>query len=539
MSNNKKISNVSDVDVNVEDEHTDENELVKGSNTFVNNTNGNIVDELTELLSKLDNVDLSNMDTEKILELRKRNNPYGRTIAGANKFLNFSITQITHEYWKKFITTAMVAYLNRMCDEWKVPEGLPVVSVYEYLDDKSKLDPPEIIVKKNNKRILEEYEFNKKWMEKRIVVKEFLEEMFQFNPDEHVRSAYRPNYKDNSRPILETMAAKLAVKHLCKKESEFKAQKEIHDKISSTDMTNTNTQPPKTKKVKRQIKSKDGTIKTVIREVPVEKEVSVEKNVSNQNITNQKEVSLPKSTNSQPEPLDKTNPKDNTLINTVTNIIPPHDIFERFKFYYTTNYEELRDAVNALYCEKPEFELAINPYAVHDTAEQAESFKKQHANEVIAEVFTVETGKWNFFDSFKKQRENVNFYNKNTIILEEMIKQLERDQRLGQDITNKRVTKKKAENVLESGPDAENFKKWTEENNNLTKLGAKHIGDTTSDDLADDEIEVPVWRIAKGGLEITKDRIITRAEAPTFMQEANDKVKLEGVFTPLNPDDKV
>ena len=217
-------------------------------------------------------------------------------------------------------------------------------------------------------------------------------------------------------------------------------------------------------------------------------------------------------------------------------MIPPHDVYETFRNYYTANYEELREAVKALYCENPEFELAINPYSVHDTKEQAELFRKQHANDVIAEVFTVETGKWNFFDSFKQQRESVNFYNKNTIILEEMLKQLEKDQRLGQAITNKRVVTKKAKNILEDGPDAENFKKWTDENNNLTKLGAKHIGDMASDDLEDDEIEVPVWRIAKGGLEITRDRIITSAEAPTFMQEAQDRDKLSGIFTSMIPE---
>jgi hypothetical protein len=448
-------------------------------------------------LKALNNEDLSKLDQEKILEMRKRLNPYGRTIAGAEKFINFSITQITHEYWKKFITTAMVGFLNRMCDEWKVPAGVPVVSVYEYLEKPNLLETPQLAFDKNNTKVINDYEFNRKWMDKRVIVKEFLEEMFQFNPDEHVRSAYRPNYKDENRKPLDTMAARLAVSHVCRKDANFRNEKMLHDSVQGV----------KTKKVKRIIKSRDGKTREVIREVPVD---------------------LPPPTPvapTDPNHIETNNMKDPSVTSTVTNMIPPHDIFGRFKMYHTENYEELREAVLALYCEKPEFELAINPYCVKDTKEDAELFKKQHADEVIAEVFTVETGKWNFFDSFKKQRESVNFYNKNTIILEEMVKQIERDERLGQDLMAKRVEKEKAKNIVEAGPDAENFKKWVEENSELTKMGAKYIGDMVDEDAPEDAIEVPVWKIAKGGLELTKDQFYSQAEAPTFVKDAHDAAR--------------
>ncbi len=448
-------------------------------------------------LKALSNEDLSKLDQDKVLEMRKRLNPYGRSIAGSNEFLNFSITQITHEYWKKLITTAFIGYLNRMCDEWKVPSGVPVVSVYEAMDNPQLLDTPALAIQKGNTKAIQDYEFNRQWMEKRKIVKEFLEEMFQFNPDEHVRSAYRPNYKDSERTPLDTMAARIAVNHACKKDAALRADKALHDSVQGI----------KTKKVKRTIKSKDGKIREIIREVPVD---------------------LPPPTpvaETDPNPLDPKHPVDKSVVSTVTNMIPPHDMFGRFKMYLTENYEQLRDAVLALYCEKPEYELAINPYGVYKSREQAEAFKKQHADEVITEVFTVETGKWNFFDSFKKQRESVNFYNKNTIILEEMVKQIERDERLGQDLMAKRVEKEKAKNVAEVGPDSENFKKWVEENSDLTKMGAKYIGDMADEETPEDAIEVPVWRIAKGGLELTKEQIYSQAEAPTFVKEAQDAAK--------------
>jgi hypothetical protein len=443
-------------------------------------------------LKTLNNEDLSKIDQDKVLEMRKKLNPYGRTIAGADEFMNFSITQITHEYWKKLITTAMIGYLNRMCDEWKVPSGVPVVSVYEFIDNPKLVDTPALAFEKNNQRSIEDYAFNREWMKKRLVVKEFLEEMFQFNPDEHVRSAYRPNYKDESRKPLDTMAARIAVRHACHKDATLRADKALHDSIQGI----------KTKKVKRTIRGRDGKVREVIREVAIQ------------------DPPAPPAPTSR-DPLDPAHPVDPSVVSTVTNMIPPHDLFGRFKMYLTENYEELREAVLALYCEKPEFELAINPYGNYKTREQAEAFKKQHSDEVIAEVFTAETGKWNFFDSFKKQRESVNFYNKNTIILEEMVKQIERDERLGQDLMSKRVEKEKAKNVMEAGPDAANFKQWVSENSELTKMGAKYIGDMAGDDVGEDSIEIPVWKVAKGGLELTRDRFQSKAEAPSFVAEAH------------------
>ncbi len=454
---------------------------------------------IDDALNELNDKDLATFAPEKILELKKKLNPYGSTLEGAPHYLNFSITQIHHEYWKKFIITAFVGFLNRMCDEWKVPEGIPVVSVYDYLQDKSKLDTPKITIEKNDKSAIYEYELNRKWMEKRIIVKQFLEEFLQFNPDEHVRSAYRPNKADKSRVPLETMAAKVATKHLMATDKEFKAKEDFYtdlNKVVNADGTT------KTKRVKKTVIGKDGQKKEVWREVPVQQEPAKETTETT------KEVSVE--------------------VKDIYEMIPPHDTFGRFKHYYTSHYEELRDAVNHLYCEKPELELAINPYSWHKTPEEAEAFRKKHSNEVIAEVFTAHSGKWNFFDSFKAQRESVNFYNENTAVLEEMVKQLERDEKLAQDMLKKRVTKAKAKNELEVGPDAENFKKWRAQNNDLQKMGAKYIGDMADDDCPEDAVQIDVWKVNPTTLQMTKEKIFTQAEAPTFIKDAQDAAIAKG-----------
>ena len=187
--------------------------------------------ELEKIIKELADEDYSKFPAEEILELRKKTNPYGRTIEGSDRYLNFSITQIHHEYWKKLIITAFVGFLNRMNDEWKVPDGVPVVPVYEYLEDKSKLDTPAMVLNKGDKSAIYDYEFNRKWMEKRVVVKEFLEEFLQFNPDEHVRSGYRPNRGDNTRKPVDTEAGQLAVEHLKSTDKDFRGKEQLYEDV--------------------------------------------------------------------------------------------------------------------------------------------------------------------------------------------------------------------------------------------------------------------------------------------------------------------
>jgi len=467
--------------------------------------NKSIADELNSLLDELNDDELAELNEEKILEMRKNLNPYGRTIEGSDKHLNFSITQIKHEYWKKLIISGFVGYLNRMNDEWKVPEGVPVTTVYDYLEDPTKVDTPKSIVDKDNKRVVDEYEFNKEWMKKRVIVKEFLEEMFKFNPEEHVRSAYRPCRGDPERNPIETHEGKLAVDHLIKSDPEFAASEELYnDKESNNDFT---------------IKTRTKVIKGIngAKDKVVNKKVKVYNNTVNYN-------------NEDVDNSKKVTGKDHTIKQTVREFLPPHDIFGRFKMYFENNYEDIREFVKDAYSEKPDFELAINPYSVHDTVEEAETFKKKHRNEVIAEVFTATCGKWCFFDSFKEQRENVNFYNDNTIILEEMMKQLKKDEELGRDLMKKRVQKTKRRNVIEDGPDAEAFKQYVSQNKELTNMGADYIGDKADEDMPDDAVQVDVWRIAKGGVEITKDKFYSKAESSGLVEDKKEIEKIKNVM---------
>jgi hypothetical protein len=469
------------------------------------------VDEILKMPDKV----LAQMDADQVMALRKSLNEYGRTIQGADKWFAFSITRIADEYWKKFITTAMIGFLHRRVDEWNVPKGVPVVSVYDYLDDKTKLNTPELIIKRGDKSQMYDWEFNRAAMQERIIVKKFLEHTFKYNPDEHVRSAYTPNYSDESRKILDTMSARSAIRRACVKDKKLAAEKAEHD-IKSGRVT--------VKKLKRMLKNKrTGEVKTEI--VDVREECPAE-------------TAGP----TNPEPLDELHPKDPNLSDTVFEHIPSADVFAAFKRYYTENYEEVRQATNVLYCEKPDLEYAINVYDVFDNQESglsrderiaaserdADSFIKKHADEVISSVYKGRTGMWNFFDSFKGQREGVSFYNKNTAVLEAIMKQHEQDESIGRAIMERTARAEKRQNELEHGPESENFKKWVSENKDLEKLGAKYIGDMASDECPEDAIETTVWRLEKGGTQLTKDKIYSMAVAPDFVEKAHNESVAQG-----------
>jgi exonuclease VII small subunit len=161
------------------------------------------------------------MSDEDIIELRKKLNPYGRTIEGSDNILTYSYTDLRYSYLKRMVVTSMIGFLNRMCDEWKVPDGIPVIPVYEYVQNPEKLDEFEKTLQKPE-LMVDEIKENKEIMKKRVIIKEFLEDMFQYNPDFHVRSAYKPNTKDPEREIVNTPAGQLAIYQLKKTDSDFK-----------------------------------------------------------------------------------------------------------------------------------------------------------------------------------------------------------------------------------------------------------------------------------------------------------------------------
>jgi hypothetical protein len=426
--------------------------------------------QLNDLLDELDEDTLAKLSDEEVLDMRKQLNPYGRTIEGSDQVLTYSYTDLRGEYQKKLMVTTMIGFLNRMLDEWNVPDGVPVIPVYDYVKDPSKLSVFEDgLHTPATGQLKKDIDDNAIWMDKRVIVKEFLEDMFQYNPDFHVRSAYKPAHLDDERKIIETPAGMLAMNELKSKDPVFKETVLQYDRLK---LAESKAIESKTKSEIKDLTKATNTAKTKV--------------VSD-------------------------------LRAYTTEMIPPADVFHRYQYYYDSNYEEMRGIVQDLYCDKPDLETAINPYCIHSSEDAADEFINKHKDEVITTIFKAHTGKWNIFAPFKKVRESMRYFNKKTVVLEEIAKQIERDAKLGKDLMEKRVKVKKTKNIARDGPDDPAFAKWKSQNSTLSEMGATDVNNASSkasDECPDDAIQVDVFRISKGGQTMEKTKFFTQAEAP-------------------------
>lgn len=445
----------------------------------------NLADELENILNELTPENIDQLSEEQLLSYRQKLNVYGRVIQGSDHYLTFSYTNLSEKYIEKLMLTGLIGYLNTACDEWNLPDGMPRLSVYDYVKNPSKLDK---LTEGwgNTPDIVKNIEDNKKWMEKRVIVKEFLEDMFQYNPDNHIRSAYKPSPRDIARGVIDTPAANLAISELSKKDAEFREQMYEYDRVQ--------------KLIAMKEKS-DETIDSALANLVSKKLV----------IPDQHYKTMDYSTWTA---------EDKNLLSTVCGMIPPADIFGKFRNYYESNYDRIREAVLHLYCDKPDFDIAICPHDWHETVDEVDEFQKKHRGEVIAEILKADSGKWNFHAPFAKVRDSMKFFNENTVVLEEITKQIESDSKLGGELMKNRIKQQKKKNIEDAGEDAEIFTQWRKNNTVLKDMNAITISkdDLLPDDTPEDGICVPVFRIKDGKMD--KTHFFTKAEAP-LEQENN------------------
>lgn len=497
----------------------------------------NLSELVNKLTSELDDSVIKDLDEKDLIKMRQMLSPYGTTIEGSKNYLTMSYTYIEQEYLKKLLMTGLIGFLNRMCDEWKVPDDILVTPVYEYVKDPSILDknvPKKESADRKKKRL-----FNKKWMEKRIIVKQFLEEFFQFDPDIHVRSSYTPHTKDSSRNKIYTPPVELAMWSI-KKEAEDSKNKnkkkeynDIYNKFKQ-DFTNAKKNgeyKKQTENVKlKQTSQKISKGKTEIS--ATQKYNNIIYNDENDDGKDDEKVDM-RSLNDkikEKEKMKKEKEKkkkkmheDNMLKANIFNMIPPKDIFCKFKIYFENNYEQLEQCVKDLYGAEKIFKLAINPLAWHKTKEEADRFVKKHSKEFITDVVTLYSGKWNVLEPYKENRENVDYFTEKTVVLEEMLKQMEQDAKIGTELLKKKVKVKKIKNILEHGPDDAGLKYYKK------KFGTEvnPVGDINPKkemykyrvlEEPDNAVEVPVYRISKGGIQLDKDVFYTEEDLPDSLK---------------------
>lgn len=421
---------------------------------------------------------IKNIKVDKLSEIRKDLNPYNTSIVEEPGFLAFSYLFPQNDYLIKFTTTSMIAYLNAAVDEWDVPQDIPPVSVYDYVKN------PNIINEmtagwQKTPDVLARIEKNNEKMQERIIVKKFLEHLFQYDPHEHVRSAYVPPDPEEDRKDLPTPAGILAItESLSKNRIKVLEDKRIQHLMNMA----------------KSIKKKQ-TYTLQRFNFLTDKRIKEEQFVR----------------------FIGTSAADINVPEIVYNIIPPADIFQNFEKYRATNYEKLLSATNTLYAEINDFEFAVMPAFYSKNEKEVMNFVEKYKEELVLPINVGRTGKWNIVSSYKANRDVTDFISKDSILLRKMMEERAKDAELAKKMMHKRKDNVKKENTKQHGPVGKHMEIWkdymkhqnTESNVDMQEFDTSLI---EQEDLSDNEMEVPVMRIGKGGLTVEKNKFNIKSD---------------------------
>lgn len=153
----------------------------------------------------------------------------------------------------------------------------------------------------------------------------------------------------------------------------------------------------------------------------------------------------------------------------IIKTIPPQDTFHRFKYYLDVNFEQLRSAVNCIYHEKPDLDYAIQLMkyfkgTAKDVQEESEKFRNENQHDVLTDIKVVNFGGWTILGEFEKNREKIDIYNDQADLIKRILDRHEQDAKFGKLLMRQRVHKEKAKNIAEAGPDAPGLAQYKSHN---------------------------------------------------------------------------
>jgi hypothetical protein len=388
---------------------------------------------------------INEMTSEQVLEIEKHLSPYGATIYGPEKYTCISFTNLKEKYMQKLLTTALIGFLYQMSSEYTI-EDEELTVLLNKADFMDEVENPD----KNNTNHISNLEFQyyeelkKEYLENRETkVSEDSEEYKVLTEDEETELRNKVNKK---------IEAEFSDKQVFNNEKFLKKKEELVNEQSAEEQVVIN------RFLNKLFKYNPNTHTT---------------SVFNKD-------------NEDPERQMNSTLKDNEF----TQVIPPNDTYGRFNYYYDVNYEKLRQAVMYLYNDKPDTEVAINIYDSFDSVEECNEYIEKNQDNVICNLLNLTNYKWNLLGSFKQNRDRISFYNSNTKILENIMKQQEDDAKMGKVLLDARVRKKKVKNIKEYGKDHPSFLKYKQANpNEITTIG-KQIEIDENKVTVTEEIEV-------------------------------------------------
>jgi len=440
---------------------------------------------------------MTDEDLNKIYE--KMSSPYSFNLPGTKSYTNLSYTNVREDYAIKNITTALIGFLFRCLDEYKVPAECEPVSMEDYIKNPSIIEPREhdFIDERKMGKIKQHME----QMGNKVHIYNFLMDRFQYNPDKHVRIAYTPNPKDPERTPVDTK--------ITRKGKRYGNSVRTRDgKLKGTRIAKIN------KKKMRDIRRRQ------------EKNLEEDEKVDINNIDALSEDDTPDALIEND--LETHVPK--LAEDIVREVIPSADYFYFFNRYRNRHYDIFHKATMDLYNEKHDLDIAFSVHEQHDTIEEADAYRHKHKEDTPYTIYTIQNNKWIFSGPWEENRDRMEFFNKNTAVMEAIMEGNKDDAMMAKDIVNNRVRIAKEQNVEEVGPDDESFLRYKMSNRpEVARMGAININDTAYADNVDDDdtqsrniplvpekeaLEVDIFSLSDGGRKLTKGMLYTKAIAP-------------------------
>ena len=450
----------------------------------------NIVQELEQNPDKI-----NELTDEQAIEVDKFLNPYGATLYGEEKYTCVSFTNLKEKYMQRLLMTGFVGFVYQMNKEYEIDEDdlKP-----EYLDQLNKDDFYEMIPHpdSSNKEFLNS-------LNKTLYIEckyEYLHTKF-LSLDEETKEdeeTYQNNYKVSE-------------------DEEMELQTNVNAELEKR------MQPTKHFNNEKFLAKKYELIKT---QSDNEKEVIFRFLNKFFKYNPSDHTSEVLSNSNDPE---RKKPTSSPFL----DVVPPNDTYGRFQYYFDVNYEALREAVFYLYNEKPDIEVALNIYDSFPTLDECTEYINKNKDKVITNIMTLTNYKWNLLGPFKQNRDRISFYNENTQVLENILKQQEEDAKMGKKLLDDRIRKKKVKNIKEYGKTDPAVAQYLKDHPSEISVNAHKVeikedkvivteefevsesgAKVDEDGTPEDAIEIGVTSINLKDNKISTTKIYTKAHAP-------------------------
>ena len=401
----------------------------------------------------IDNPELlfeKNLTDEQLIELQNKISPYksfsSKELEDPNykKILVCSYTNLREEYLKKLLMTSLIGFIFQIKNEYEVDQSIKLFS--------PKNDKKLEIVNKLLESSIDEDTINeltelKNELTKEVeipeascksIINHFLCDLFKFDPNKHVKSASI----DESKIEEEVVS-------ICGNSIYIDKKDPSRIPYKSLILKNINKLPEHTE-AHSVIMENQENYNAVCRVLSDDKLLeSALLAISNREAFSTYLMPL----------------KENSEVMPAIEIIPPRDTFHRWSYYMQVNYEELRKVTSSLYLDKPDIEFAIGAWTTFEgEAKEVDTefnkYYQMHQSEFVSDIKSIQFGNWTLLGDFKKNREKINFYNKNTEALKRILDRYEDDKKLGTELMKNRIRQKKARNIAEDGPDSEGLSQY-------------------------------------------------------------------------------